>query len=194
MDYGYDLAVLINSGLRDERDAERRIIKRLKRIAKDIDRSDKLDQLNKIQISDSIKDARRIIEHLMYLIDVSPDQETPKWVFKFRLMRLVDTMLEVGSHNGAGYSGMISSENANATKSVEAARKNNDLKRYIIDEAREQGRELKNSKQLAQDLQDGVCRRAKKSKRDRGYGWRTIQRQIAEILDEESANSGNGTR
>ncbi|MDQ0449816.1 hypothetical protein [Methylobacterium aerolatum] len=193
MDYGYDLAALVNSGLKDERDAQRRIIKRLKAIAKTIERSEKIDISAKMQIAISVKDARRTIDQMMHMIDLAAEQGTPKWVFKFRLMRLVDTMLEVGSHNGAGYAGLISSENANTKKSKSASDKNAALRQHIIAEAADLGQPLRNSKQLAQDLEAGVCRRANKSRRDRGYGWRTIQRQIAEILDADSAISGNGT-
>ncbi|WP_238273226.1 hypothetical protein [Methylobacterium cerastii] len=192
MDYGYDLAALINSGLKDEREARRHILKRVKSIAKTIERSSKIDNPTKLQLSFSLKDSRRIIDQLTHIIDISPEQNIPKWVLKFRLMRLVDAMLEVGSHNGAGYASVISSANANMKKSEAAIDKNIVLKRHIVSEAIHLGVTLRNSEQVAKDLEDGVRRRANKSKKDRGYGRRTIQRQIAEILAEQSAISGNG--
>ncbi|MCJ2022844.1 hypothetical protein [Methylobacterium sp. J-067] len=189
MDYGYDLAALVSSGLKDERDASRRIIKRLKSISKDIERSDRVDTATKMQMSARIKDARRIIDQLMHLIEISHDGQVPKWVLKFRLMRLVDSMLEVGSHNGAGYAGVISSEIANRPRSETAANKNKILRSIIQDEAQAKGLVLKNSDKFAQRIESGVRKRAGVDADTEGFGWPTIRREIKALIKEKKGQT-----
>lgn len=182
IEYGYDLAVLTMNGFKDENEAREAVFNRIIEISENIKNSEQISDEEKFQIYRHLQDIHRICKSFEQMIEASTDGAIPKWVMSFRLARLMDILIGIGGHNGASYSSMISSENANISKINKAANKNAELIKLIEDEARSKGITLKDSDKCAQRLEPGVRARAGVEPNAEGFGYPTIRRAVRGII------------